>query len=196
MVAGTLRVKAYNNRALSKYVRLFIFRLMPTLTIISGGQTGADRAALDFAIAHDIPHGGWCPRGRMAEDGTLEDRYHLKETPSRQYAERTEWNIRDSDATVVFSSNREVTGGTALTLGLARRMGKPVLHLVRAEIEVAAAELSRFLCKHNVRKLNVAGPRASQESQLGEFVIAVLSAALAKRPRKGAKLHEREEVGR
>jgi predicted Rossmann-fold nucleotide-binding protein len=73
------------------------------ITIISGGQTGADRAALDFAIEHGIPHGGWCPRGRIAEDGPIPLCYSLRETPSRRYAQRTEWNVRDSHATVVFT---------------------------------------------------------------------------------------------
>ena len=71
--------------------------------IISGGQTGADCAALDFAIEHGIPHGGWCPGGRLAEDGPIDARYQLKETPSANYTQRTEWNVRDSDGTVVFS---------------------------------------------------------------------------------------------
>ena len=73
------------------------------ITILSGGQTGADRAALDFAIEFGLAHGGWCPRGRLAEDGPIDERYDLTETPSRRYNQRTEWNIRDSDATVVFS---------------------------------------------------------------------------------------------
>ncbi|MEX0610513.1 MAG: putative molybdenum carrier protein, partial [Pirellulales bacterium] len=71
------------------------------ITIISGGQTGADRAALDFALEHEIAHGGWCPRGRLAEDGPIAPRYNLQETPSRKYSQRTEWNVRDSDATVI-----------------------------------------------------------------------------------------------
>ena len=71
--------------------------------IISGGQTGVDRAALDFAIEHDIPYGGWCPKGRKAEDGPIGSRYLLKETPTSTYPQRTEWNVRDSDGTVIFS---------------------------------------------------------------------------------------------
>ena len=71
--------------------------------IVSGGQTGADRAALDWAIARRIPHGGWCPQGRKAEDGVIEAKYHLTETPSADYIQRTEWNVRDSNGTVVFS---------------------------------------------------------------------------------------------
>jgi len=70
--------------------------------IVSGGQTGADRAALDWAIAHGIPHGGWCPKGRKAEDGMSQAKYELIETPSTDYVQRTELNVRDSDGTVVF----------------------------------------------------------------------------------------------
>jgi len=85
------------------------------IKIVSGGQTGADRAALDFAIEHGIPHGGWCPKGRQAEDGPIDGRYQLKETPTSDYAQRTEWNVRDSDATVLFSLAPELTGGSKKT---------------------------------------------------------------------------------
>ncbi len=157
-----------------------------TITIVSGGQTGADRAALDFAIKHGIPHGGWCPRGRMAEDGRLPARYALRETPSRKYAERTEWNVRDSDATVVFSIGAEPRGGTRLTLVLAERLGKPVLHLSRdalsgeavGAVAAAAAQLEAFLDEHAVQTLNIAGPRASQEPEIAAFVGGVLQAML------------------
>ena len=70
------------------------------IRIISGGQTGADRAALDFAIKHNIPYGGWVPKGRKTEDGTLPEKYHLQEMPTVQYANRTEKNILDSDGTL------------------------------------------------------------------------------------------------
>jgi hypothetical protein len=162
-----------------------------SITIVSGGQTGADRAALDFAIEHGIVHNGWCPRGRIAEDGPLPRRYALRETPSRKYAERTAWNIRDSDATVVFSISPLPQGGTRLTLALVRRFGKPVLHLSRDDeanktmwsgsadgISLAAASLLAFLDENSVRVLNVAGPRASQEPDVAAFVTSVLRAAL------------------
>jgi Circularly permutated YpsA SLOG family len=152
------------------------------ITIFAGGQTGADRAALDFAIEYGLPHGGWCPRGRLAEDGPIDERYELTETPSRRYAQRTEWNVRDSDATVVFSIAREVSGGTALTLALARRLGKPSLHLSQEAASARGAdpaeELLAFIAEHRVERLNVAGPRASQEPLVGEFVRGVLTAAL------------------
>jgi hypothetical protein len=151
----------------------------PNITIISGGQTGADRAALDFAIEHGFSHGGWCPAQRRAEDGEIPAQYLLQETPSSHYAQRTEWNVRDSGATVVFSIRSRLTGGTRLTFELARRLGKPVLHLSREEavIPVAADRLRAFINERRVKTLNLAGPRASQEPEIGAFVQAVLMAA-------------------
>lgn len=152
--------------------------------IVSGGQTGADRAALDFALENQIPHAGWCPRGRLAEDGPLDPRYRLQETPSRNYAQRTEWNVRDSDATVLFTIAPRITGGTGLALKCARRWKKPVLHLHPAGSKgelfatPAAQQLLAFLAEQNVRTLNVAGPRASQEDQIAAFVHQVLQEAL------------------
>ena len=149
------------------------------ITLLSGGQTGADRAALDFAIEHGLSHGGWCPRRRRAEDGVIPDGYQLRETPSSHYSQRTEWNVRDSDATIVFSIKERLTGGTRLTFELARRLGKPVLHISRDEADatVAAVNLRAFLDEQQVRTLNVAGPRASQEPEIGEFVYAVFTTA-------------------
>jgi hypothetical protein len=150
------------------------------ITIISGGQTGADRAALDFAIANGFAQGGWCPRNRRAEDGEIPPCYSLQETPSKHYSQRTEWNIRDSDATVVFSMKSHLTGGTRLTYELGQRLAKPVLLLSRDENEVqsAADQLRKFADQHSVRTLNVAGPRASQEPDIGVFVTEVLASAL------------------
>jgi hypothetical protein len=151
----------------------------PDIVIISGGQTGADRAALDFAIEHGFSCGGWCPRQRRAEDGDIPAQYILRETPASHYAQRTEWNVRDSDATVVFSIQARLTGGTRLTFELATRRGKPVLHLSRDELDRASAAdmLCAFIEQHEIGTLNVAGPRASQEPEIGAFVRAVLTAA-------------------
>jgi hypothetical protein len=151
------------------------------ITIISGGQTGADRAALDFARSAGFAHGGWCPRGRRAEDGPIPDCYLLQETPSPDYPQRTRWNVRDSDATVVLSISANLRGGSALTLALAGRLQKPFLHLAQGDFEsiaAAAKRLNRFLEEHAVRRLNIAGSRASQEPAVGEFVSAVLTIAL------------------
>jgi hypothetical protein len=145
-------------------------------TIVSGGQTGADRAALDWALARGIECGGWCPKGRKAEDGPIDPKYPLKETPSAAYIQRTEWNVRDSDATVVFSVNPFLTGGSKSTVEFARKHGKPCMHLCAGDKTVADA-LRVFVEKHGVKVLNVAGPRASKEPGVGEFVMRTLEEA-------------------
>jgi len=94
--------------------------------IVSGGQTGVDRAGLDVAFELGIPCGGWCPKGRVAEDGRIDDRYPLEETPSTDYRVRTRLNVEQSEGTLVITRG-PVTGGTALTIKLAREKGKPLL---------------------------------------------------------------------
>jgi Circularly permutated YpsA SLOG family len=145
------------------------------LKIISGGQTGADRAALDWAIAHNIPHGGWCPQGRIAEDGVIPDTYSLKESPSPDYPQRTMWNIRDSDATLILSISPVLTGGSKRTLDYATELGKPCLHLIPGMNPTIVID---FLQENKVQTLNVAGPRASKEPQVYDFVVWVLSETL------------------
>jgi len=142
--------------------------------IISGGQTGADRAALDWAIAHDIKHGGWCPHGRLAEDGVIPVRYQLTETPSADYAQRTEWNVRDSDATLIFSIALALSGGSLLTRQLAVQLGRPCRHVHPGNANMPA--LGDFLIQHSVRILNIAGPRASHEPAIRLFVQQTLEA--------------------
>lgn len=146
-----------------------------TVKIISGGQTGADRAALDWAIENRVPHGGWCPLGRRAEDGTIDAQYNLKETPTPRYVQRTEWNVRDSDATVIVSIRPLLAAGSQKTLEFARKQRRPCLVLCRASSpEDGAARLGRFVKENQVRVLHVAGPRASEEPGIGEFVKALL----------------------
>src|SRR3990172_5973691 len=128
--------------------------------IVSGGQTGVDRAALDAAMALGIPHGGWCPRGRLAEDGTIPSCYDLSETDSSDYAVRTERNVLDSDATLILSRGCPA-GGTERTLRLARRHGKPHL-VVDLDRPGDLDEIRRWLAEHRPAALNVAGPRESQ----------------------------------
>jgi hypothetical protein len=127
--------------------------------IVSGGQTGVDRAALDVALRLGIPLGGWCPLGRLAEDGPLAASYPLEETPDPLYAQRTEWNVRDSDGTLILTWG-EPTGGTALTRVFALQLDKP--HLI---IDLDAMPSTRtvldWLQNHGIRQLNVAGPRES-----------------------------------
>jgi len=136
-------------------------------TIVSGGQTGVDRAALDFALEFGFPHGGWCPRGRRAEDGTIPPRYRLRETESSDYAVRTRRNVEDSDATWIFAPSAALSGGTRMTAELARTLAKPLLvHTPACD----ADELVRWLAAHPVGRLNVAGPRASGAPELAAFV--------------------------
>jgi alkanesulfonate monooxygenase SsuD/methylene tetrahydromethanopterin reductase-like flavin-dependent oxidoreductase (luciferase family) len=151
---------------------------MRPVKIVSGGQTGADRAALDWAIAHGVEHGGWCPRGRKAEDGVILRRYRLTETPSDRYVQRTGWNVRDSDATAILSLSETLTGGSQKTAELAARHGKPWVHLSEADDgERAGERLRRFVHEHSVRVLNVAGPRASAEPAIARFVRETLDGA-------------------
>ncbi len=146
--------------------------------IVSGGQTGADRAALDCAIALGIPHGGWCPKGRKAEDGPIDAKYRLEETQSADYHVRTERNVRDSDGTLVITVG-DPTGGSLLTLDYTQRCGKPVLHLDLAEqsAEEAAEDLELWRQVRQVEVVNVAGPRESTTPGIGARVAAVLRLA-------------------
>jgi hypothetical protein len=125
--------------------------------IISGGQTGVDRAALDVALEAGLPCGGWCPRGRKAEDGPLPERYPLQETPTDMYSERTEWNVRDSDGTLVLTVGQP-TGGTALTIDLASRWSRPCLRVDLAR-RPSAQRVRDWAEANRVAVLNVAGPR-------------------------------------
>ncbi len=148
--------------------------------IVSGGQTGVDRAALDWALARGVPCGGWCPLGRWAEDGPIDVRYPLRETPGADPALRTEWNVRDSDGTLIVTLARRMSGGTLLTAGLARRLARPLLHLAKADGPAAgqAESLRQFIGQHEIRVLNVAGPRESGEPGVGEFAAGLLETAL------------------
>ena len=147
--------------------------------IVSGGQTGADRGGLDAALALGIEHGGWCPAGRVAEDGRVPRMYALRETTSAEYTERTRANVRDSDGTVVFTRG-EPTGGSALTIEHAERIGKAVLHVDMAKLDVeAAAERVRGWCvARSIAILNVAGSRESKAPGISDEVRRVLVRAL------------------
>jgi len=128
--------------------------------VVSGGQTGVDRAALDVALELGLPCGGWCPRGRRAEDGPIAPQYPLKETPSVEYEQRTEWNVRDSDGTLVLTRGRP-SEGTALTIEVARRWGKPCL-VIDLVAQGGVMPVRTWARDHGIRTLNVAGPRESR----------------------------------
>lgn len=133
------------------------------LKLVSGGQTGVDRAALDVAMRLGLPCGGWCPEGRRAEDGPIPDRYPLKVLSGADYRLRTRANVADSDATLLVYFE-ELAGGTRLTLQFCLELDKPFKLIDAAEISPrqGAQALARFIARHKTKVLNVAGPRASQ----------------------------------
>jgi hypothetical protein len=142
------------------------------LRVVSGGQTGVDRAALDTARALGLPCGGWCPRDRWAEDGPIAAIYPLVETPSPDYAQRTRWNVRDSDGTLVLTRGR-MEGGTAFTVAVARRRRRPLL-VVDLATEPDPVEADRWVREAGIGVLNVAGPRESQRPGIGAEARAFL----------------------
>lgn len=148
--------------------------------LVSGGQTGADRAALDVALELGLATGGWVPRGRRAEDGVIPERYAgLAETASAAYDQRTEYNVRDSDATLVLAYGPP-TGGTARTVELARSMGRPllVLDLERRPADGSILAVREWLDAVGPRVLNVAGPRQSREPRIAAATTTILRGAL------------------
>ena len=146
--------------------------------VVSGGQTGVDRAALDVALELGLPAGGWCPKGRRAEDGCIPDRYPLHETPSGDYPQRTEWNVRDSDGTLILY-RAPLKGGSALTRRLAARLGRPCLALDLTKGRGHDA-LLQFVVGNRIRVLNVAGPRESEAPGIHEEARALLREALGR----------------
>jgi hypothetical protein len=146
--------------------------------IVSGGQTGVDRAALDVAIRLGIQHGGWCPLGRLAEDGPIPERYQLTEMASPSYADRTLQNVLDSDGTLILYDDR-VRGGTALTRRLAIQWNKPWI-AVRLRERADHETVVQWIADNQIHLLNVAGPRASTSPKIGQraerFLVKVLTA--------------------
>ena len=148
---------------------------MKKITEISGGQTGVDRGALDAAINLEIPHGGWCPKGRLAEDGKISSKYQLKETYSRMYAVRTRRNISQADATLIISPCPFI-GGTLLAITETRHRNKPlfVVYPTRANY----VQIMEWLLTHRVSVLNVAGPRESEEPEIYLYTYKIVSKIL------------------
>jgi hypothetical protein len=155
------------------------YPLSPEMMIVSGGQSGADKAALDWAIAKEVAHGGWCPKGRKSEDGPIDARYILTETPTANYLQRTEWNVRDSDATLIFTMSDKLEGGSLRTSKFADQHGRPWMHFRPG---VDPKFIARFLAQHKVRLLNIAGTRGSSAPEIYPFVFEALTAALASLP--------------
>jgi len=148
--------------------------------IISGGQAGADRAALDVAIKLGIPHGGWVPKGRKTEDGKLPKRYQLKETPHMSYPQRTEMNVIDSEGTLIITHGR-LRGEAALTQKLAKKHNRPCFHVnLKETLGHKASEIVRFWIEtRKIRVLNVAGSRASTDPKIYRSVRELLQAVIS-----------------
>lgn len=151
---------------------------MREISIVSGGQTGADRAALDAALDAGVACGGWCPADRSAEDGVIPERYPLRPLPRGGNDDRTRQNVRDSDGTVIFCFG-EPTGGTETTRQACIEMNKPLLMIDAAGApQTAVWQLNEFVGANGIRVLNVAGPRASEEPAIGAFVYRCIRALL------------------
>ncbi len=163
--------------------------------IISGGQTGADRAALDWAIRNEVPHGGWCPRGRKAEDGSLATKYLLQETKSAGYLQRTRQNVLESDGTLIVNLGK-LEGGTLATAKLAQELGKShlVLQLDFGFGDEEARQLLDWLRRESIAILNVAGPRESKRPGIYSLTNKLLDRVAKSAYYQPAE--ERIEIGR
>lgn len=142
-------------------VRIVSVNIRPE-KIISGGQTGVDRAALDAAMNMGIKSGGWCPSGRQAEDGRIPERYLVTELAAGQYEDRTERNVMDSDATLIFCRG-ELSGGTLYTKGMACKHRRPFL-IVNPDESESVKRARSWLTEIKPKTLNVAGPRESKDA--------------------------------
>ncbi|WP_170409154.1 putative molybdenum carrier protein [Ruegeria atlantica] len=145
------------------------------MKIITGGQTGVDLAAWQFALENDIPYGGWVPKGRLNEAGRIPDRFTgLTETQSEDVAERTRLNVLSCDALLVFLDGSS-SPGTQLTIDFAHKTGKPCLVVdLRQQAEICVREVKPWIMARPNAVLNVAGPRESEAPQIGAKVTAVL----------------------
>ena len=142
--------------------------------IVSGGQTGADTAGLDWAIRNSISHGGWCPRGRKSEAGFIDPKYLLTETLTANYLERTELNVINSDATIIFTLADKLIGGSLKTQEFAKKHGKHLLHFRPG---VHPKFIRSFLYSNQIHCLNIAGSRESTAPGITAFVTSALDAA-------------------
>ena len=172
-----------------------------SLKIISGGQTGVDRAALDVALKHGIECGGWVPSGRLDEFGRIPDRYPVKELEQGSFAERTLQNVKDSDGTVIIYFD-ELRGGTEYTLNCCIELPKPHCLINAAEISEkdAATVIVDLVREHNVSTLNVAGPRKSEWPDGYDYAFRALeifvTRSAAPSPDRDARRNKRESKRR
>jgi hypothetical protein len=147
--------------------------------IISGGQTGVDRAALDAVLRHGIESGGWCPTGRLDEFGRIPDCYPLKELENGGFTERTLQNVKDSDGTVIIYPGK-LSGGTEQTLHFCVDQRRPheVIDASNVSTEKAAQLIAEFVRENKIDILNVAGPRASEWPEGYDYAFRTLDSFL------------------
>jgi len=147
--------------------------------IISGGQTGADQAALDAAIKLSISHGGWIPKGRPTENGKLPDKYKLKEMPTKSYPKRTEQNVIDSDGTLIITHDK-LTGGSKLTQKVAKKHDRPCIHINLNEtlLFMASSEINSWIIQNGIEVLNVVGSRASKDPEIYKDAFYIVEGAV------------------
>jgi hypothetical protein len=184
VVYGTDTSGIWVFRCLPAIILRLIIRYMISLRIISGGQTGVDRAALDAALALGIDCGGWCPKGRRAEDGRIADHYPLQETESRDYARRTKANVQDSEGTLIILNDREATvsGGTRLTVKQAEKSDCALLVINVASDATAAVHAIQtvdWIIENQITVLNVAGPRESGSPGIYDAAYNLMTRILA-----------------
>ncbi|HEY1873149.1 MAG TPA: putative molybdenum carrier protein [Steroidobacteraceae bacterium] len=143
--------------------------------VVSGGQTGVDRGALDAALELGVPCGGWCPAGRLAEDGVIPARYPVTELHGAGYDERTHKNVEDSDGTLIITFGH-ASGGTARTIEVCGKLGRPhlIVDAASVTVEEGVRQAVRFVREEGVGQLNVAGPRASGEPRGYEYTRALV----------------------
>jgi hypothetical protein len=141
-------------------------KMLRVRKIVSGGQTGVDRAALDFAIQRGIPHGGYCPKGRRSESGRIAAKYRLIECDSPDYAMRTTLNVVHSDGTLILTRGQP-EGGTQRTVEFCIRYAKPS-YTIDLDRKLKTADFAAWLREHDIETLNVAGPRESKQSGIGK----------------------------
>jgi hypothetical protein len=167
LIALPGRMQLYSSPRISELIK----------RIVSGGQTGVDRAAIDWAIAKNIPCGGWCPRGRLAEDGVISTRYPLSEIESGSYRQRTRKNVADSDGTLVLNLGT-LDGGTLQTTRFAAQLKKPSL-LIQLDgidsVDDLRTQAIRWLRLNDIHVLNIAGPRESKRPGIYRAVTEFLS---------------------
>jgi hypothetical protein len=150
---------------------------MSLIEIISGGQTGAERAALHVAMRYELPYSGWCPKGRKAEDGMIADRYRLNETPGPSKLTHIGWNVKESEGTAIFTLTSQLIRSCKEAALFAETLGKPWIHISQSAEWNAARSLQEFVEENKITRLNVTGSWKSMEPGIYRWVYDVIEGA-------------------